>query len=597
MLDITDLTTATASAACSGWRSRRRRRLAYVNYTDIDGNTVIAEHPVDADGTFGAGDNGPHACCRSSSRTPTTTAATSRSAPTGYLYIGMGDGGSGGDPERRATDLGDAARQDAAHRPGHRATASPTPSRRTTRSSATGAAPEIWAIGLRNPWRFSFDRETGDLWIADVGQNAIEEIDVAPATGGVDAGKGLSFGWSAFEGDARFNEDVDRRGSRAADLHVHPRRGCSVSGGVRARGPAPGRSTAGTSTATTAPARSGRWRSPAPGDDSPAGGSPSTGRSPRPRSSTARTARSTSSPSDGPGLPPRRLRRRLVSRPSAPVRAATSTASAAPGPRRRGRRGARRPGPARPGRRAGRGRRGGPRRRRRRRTLADAPGEQHRLGQVDHALSTRLARLARRHGLFGSVERRLHVVGTGRPLATASAASTTYRSARRRSGAVAWAYVAAIAGATAGTVGVRLVRGAAAGPPHGEEEGRRRGSSAGSVRWNSAATESPATSARGLAAVAQPRAIAVGGLGHHPEQAGAGGVERVGDGEVRRQRHAGVAVLARQAGRMRRTPTAVDVSSSCSGNSTARRLAPSSAARCARQLGEPGGRSSSPTVS
>ena len=75
-------------------------------------------------------------------------------------------------------------------------------------------APEIWSSGLRNPWRFSFDRDTGDLWIADVGQNAIEEIDVAPATAGVDAGKGLSFGWSAFEGNDRFNEDVP------ADGHV-----------------------------------------------------------------------------------------------------------------------------------------------------------------------------------------------------------------------------------------------------------------------------------------------------------------------------------------------------------------------------------------
>ena len=85
-----------------------------------------------------------------------------------------------------------------------------------------GAAPEIWSTGLRNPWRFSFDRQTGDLWIADVGQNAVEEIDVAPASDGVDAGKGLFFGWSAFEGDQPYNGDVPPDGPRAADRHLLP---------------------------------------------------------------------------------------------------------------------------------------------------------------------------------------------------------------------------------------------------------------------------------------------------------------------------------------------------------------------------------------
>ena len=99
-----------------------------------------------------------------------------------------------------------------------------------------GAAPEIWSSGLRNPWRFSFDRQTGDMWIADVGQNAIEEIDVAPATGGVDAAKGLSFGWSAFEGTERFNDDVPADG-HVAPIHTYTHaEGCSVSGGTRGRG-------------------------------------------------------------------------------------------------------------------------------------------------------------------------------------------------------------------------------------------------------------------------------------------------------------------------------------------------------------------------
>jgi glucose/arabinose dehydrogenase len=152
------------------------------------------------------------------------------------LYVGMGDGGSAGDPERRATDpaslLGKMLRIDPAPSGG----AAYTVPSDNPFVGVDGTAPEIWSTGLRNPWRFSFDRETGDLWIADVGQNAVEEIDVAPATGGRDAGKGLYFGWSAFEGDEPYNDDVP------TDGHVPPIAtyghdvGCSISGGVRARG-------------------------------------------------------------------------------------------------------------------------------------------------------------------------------------------------------------------------------------------------------------------------------------------------------------------------------------------------------------------------
>ena len=93
--------------------------------------------------------------------------------PDGMLYIGMGDGGSGGDPERRALNLGQLL--------GKMLRIDPTPSGDRPYTvppdnpfvDTPGARPEIWSVGLRNPWRFSFDRQTGDLWIADVGQNAI----------------------------------------------------------------------------------------------------------------------------------------------------------------------------------------------------------------------------------------------------------------------------------------------------------------------------------------------------------------------------------------------------------------------------------------
>ena len=235
VLDMSDLTSAEGERGLLGLAFDPAGANAYVNYTDNDGDTVIAEHPVGSDGTFLTGDN---------SRTVLQIDQPYRNhnggdltfGPDGYLYIGTGDGGGGGDPERRAERPDEPARQDAAHRSRRSPTGSPTASRADNPFVGTDAAPEIWALGLRNPWRFSFDRETGDLWIADVGQGSIEEVDVAPAVEGADAGRGLNFGWSAFEGDEPYNADV------AVDAHTAPiftydhDEGCSISGGVRARG-------------------------------------------------------------------------------------------------------------------------------------------------------------------------------------------------------------------------------------------------------------------------------------------------------------------------------------------------------------------------
>jgi glucose/arabinose dehydrogenase len=156
--------------------------------------------------------------------------------PDGLLYIGLGDGGSADDPERNgldlATPLGKILRID------------PTPSATEPYTVPTdnpfvgveGADQRIWSFGLRNPWRFSFDSATGDLWIADVGQNEFEEINLAPATGGRDAGRGASFGWSAFEGNEVFNDDQPTE-NHVAPVYVysHADGGCSVSGGAVAR--------------------------------------------------------------------------------------------------------------------------------------------------------------------------------------------------------------------------------------------------------------------------------------------------------------------------------------------------------------------------
>ena len=148
--------------------------------------------------------------------------------PDGFLYIGMGDGGSRGDPENRAQNrqelLGKMLRIDIDH--GQPYTNPPD------NPFVNGVGrPEIFAYGLRNPWRFSFDRETHDLWAADVGQNDWEEIDVVR--------RGGNYGWRLMEGNHCF---LPQRGCTedglARPVGEYPNRGrrCSVTGGYVYRG-------------------------------------------------------------------------------------------------------------------------------------------------------------------------------------------------------------------------------------------------------------------------------------------------------------------------------------------------------------------------
>ena len=239
VLDVSDLTSAEGERGLLGLAFEPGGEVAYINYTDNDGNTVVAEYPVDPDGTFRTGDEA-RTVLQVEQPYANHNGGGLEFGPDGFLYIGMGDGGDGGDPERRATNpaelLGKMLRIDPAIGDGQPYTV-PADNPFVGRGDT---APEIWSTGLRNPWRFSFDRETGDLWIADVGQNQFEEVDVAPATDGVGAGLGLFFGWSAFEGNEPYNDDVPTDGHTppiftyehdAGDVQ-----GCSISGGVRARG-------------------------------------------------------------------------------------------------------------------------------------------------------------------------------------------------------------------------------------------------------------------------------------------------------------------------------------------------------------------------
>ena len=150
--------------------------------------------------------------------------------PDGYLYIALGDGGSRGDPQGNGQDLGtllgSILRIDVSTVDSTGAYAVPADNPFVGHS---GARPEIWAYGLRNPWRFSFDRATGDLWTADVGQNRFEEVDIIRP--------GLNYGWNIMEGEECFaRSDCDRTGLEIPVAEYGREDGCSVTGGYVYRG-------------------------------------------------------------------------------------------------------------------------------------------------------------------------------------------------------------------------------------------------------------------------------------------------------------------------------------------------------------------------
>ncbi|HJQ92750.1 MAG TPA: PQQ-dependent sugar dehydrogenase, partial [Candidatus Thermoplasmatota archaeon] len=158
--------------------------------------------------------------------------------PDGFLYIALGDGGSANDPQNRAqsldTLLGKILRVDV-DAPTSLTAAYGIPSDNPFASRDRGK--EIWAYGLRNPWRFSFDRQTGDLWIGDVGQADYEEVDFQPAT----SAGGENYGWSRFEGKHLKDADREAPGAVAPVAeydHDGPPSHCSVTGGYVYRGSA-----------------------------------------------------------------------------------------------------------------------------------------------------------------------------------------------------------------------------------------------------------------------------------------------------------------------------------------------------------------------
>jgi glucose/arabinose dehydrogenase len=208
-------------------------RKFYVNYTDRSGATVIAEYRRSATNASRA-----ESTAKIVLRIPQPYANHNGGmlafGPDRYLYVGMGDGGSGGDPGNRAQNLnsllGKMLRINIDTRRAY--TVPPT-------NPYVGVAGHdlIWSSGLRNPWRFSFDRGTGDLWIGDVGQNRYEEIDRSKAP---NAGRGANYGWRQLEGNQCYNPATNcSRTGKTMPIAVYGHSlGCSVTGGYVYRGSA-----------------------------------------------------------------------------------------------------------------------------------------------------------------------------------------------------------------------------------------------------------------------------------------------------------------------------------------------------------------------
>lgn len=205
--------------------------LFFVNYTGLEGGTVIARFETSADNPDQADPASEFRLLGVEQPYPNHNGGGIAFGPDGYLYIALGDGGSGGDPHGNAQNasslLGKLLRLDVNQAEGY-AIPPDNP------FAAGSGAPEVWTYGLRNPWRFSFDSLTGDLFIGDVGQNSWEEIDYLPAG----YSGAANFGWNYREGAHSYGSDTSSVDEELIDPVAEYGRdqGYSVVGGLVYRG-------------------------------------------------------------------------------------------------------------------------------------------------------------------------------------------------------------------------------------------------------------------------------------------------------------------------------------------------------------------------
>lgn len=204
----------------------------YINYTRLDsGDTVVSRYQIMPDDPNRADPDSEKIIIEIKQPYGNHNGGMIAFGPDGYLYIGMGDGGAGDDPLQNGqnpfTLLGALLRIDV---DGGDPYAIPADN---PFADGENGLPEIWAVGLRNPWRFSFDTATHDLYIADVGQNEYEEVNFQPA----DSSGGENYGWNVYEGNHQYlGIPFDEAVFPVAE-YSH-RNGCSVTGGYVYRGEA-----------------------------------------------------------------------------------------------------------------------------------------------------------------------------------------------------------------------------------------------------------------------------------------------------------------------------------------------------------------------
>ena len=202
----------------------------YVNYTDLGGDTRIERYRASADRNR-ADASSARLVLGVEQPFSNHNGGLVMFGPDGMLYVGMGDGGGGGDPQGHgqnpATLLGDILRIDV---DGAAPYAIPPDNPFVGQA---GKRPEIWATGVRNPWRFAFDRQTGLLYVADVGQGQWEEVHVVPADSG-----GVNYGWNVMEGAHCYapSSGCNRSGLHIPQFEYSHAEGCSITGGFVYRG-------------------------------------------------------------------------------------------------------------------------------------------------------------------------------------------------------------------------------------------------------------------------------------------------------------------------------------------------------------------------
>lgn len=237
VLDISKEVLAGGEQGLLGMAFSSDGRKLYVDYTaKPDGRTRIVEYTLGDRTSADVSTRRPLLTIKQPA--PNHNGGGLTIGPDGYLYIGMGDGGGSGDPQGNGQDrkalLGKILRIDPEGSTSTRPYGIPAGN---PWADGKDGAPEAWLYGVRNPWRFSFDALTGDLWVGDVGQGKWEEIDRLPADGGFDAGRAANLGWNRMEGSHAFAGNNPEGGVLPIAEYSH-KDGCSVIGGYVYRGSA-----------------------------------------------------------------------------------------------------------------------------------------------------------------------------------------------------------------------------------------------------------------------------------------------------------------------------------------------------------------------